>query len=706
MPGPYRGGAGTAGPCPYRGQGNKRADGRFTMGDMRRATLFKGVLAAAAALVMALWGSGPVWALGRGPAGPGSGVGASGGDLFGRKGAGAEERKQVEPVVVSAAVSTARTNPDGQIAIAVVLDHAPNFHTWPNKPVIPAALGEDFPAIATTIEVTGRPEGVGQIGPVQWPEPHAVRVNFGAEPTDLISYEGRAIAYIPVIIAADAAPGPRTLEVTVSYQACDDRQCYQPQRTPLTVEFEVLARGEAAVGAAPDEALFGGFDSSVFAKMLAGEITTESEFDFFGARFMLADNAYWIILPIAFLAGFLLNLTPCVLPVIPIKVLSLQKQAANPATLAVNGFMYCLGIIAAFAALGLVMFGLLSAGAKMEWGEIYSYTWFTIPLAVIVGVFGLGMMGLFTIQLPKAVYGVNPSLDSPHGNFLFGALTAVLSTPCTGPLLGATLAWAATQPAWVALATITVMGVGMAAPYGLLIAFPKLIDRMPKAGPGGELLKHVMGLFLLAVAAFMGSFVTEARWPWWLVGGFSAAACVWWIIGAWRMLRTKGAKWVNTAIAVIGLAATVHFTRIITTPPPIPWVEYTPEALEAALAEGKIVVIDFTAKWCTNCHVLERTVLAQSPAVELLNSADVVAMQVDLTSQSNEIGWAKQRELGGGGGIPLTAIYAPGRDEPVLFRSFYTGQSLVEAARGEGAGDGGDGASGAGAPAAEAGGVV
>ena len=347
--------------------------------------------------------------------------------------------------------------------------------------------GEGFAAIPTTIALSGRPAAVSHVGPVQWPEPHTVRVDYGTGPIDLVSYADLAVAYLPVIIAPDAASGPLEFEVTVGYQACDDSVCFQPQTVVVRTTVEVRPLGAAPADAGADP-LFADFDPAIFARMLSGEAPEEgarSEFDFLGVKFDLASNAYLVILGLAFIAGFLLNLTPCVLPVIPIKIISLQKQAANPATLAVNGFVYCLGIVATFAALGLLIFGVLSAG-RQEWGQIYSYPWFTIPLAVIVGVFGLGMMGLFTIRLPRAVYGVNPSLDSVHGNFLFGVLTAILSTPCTGPLLGAALAWAATQPAWLAMATITVMGVGMAAPYGALIAFPGLLDRLPKAGPGGE----------------------------------------------------------------------------------------------------------------------------------------------------------------------------------------------------------------------------
>lgn len=218
----------------------------------------------------------------------------------------------------------------------------------------------------------------------------------------------------------------------------------------------------------------------------AAPSSARSRFDFFGYEFTLGRDQTVVILLIALVAGFLLNLTPCVLPVIPIKILSLQQQAGHPGKLALFGAVYCIGIVATFLVLGLLIFGIVTGGQKQDWGQVFTSRWFTIVMAAIVGVMGLGMIGLFTLQLPQSVYMLNPSHDTVLGNFLLGALTAVLSTPCTGPLLGATIAWAATQPPWMGLVTFVVMGLGMALPYAALIAFPTLIDRLPKAGPGAN----------------------------------------------------------------------------------------------------------------------------------------------------------------------------------------------------------------------------
>jgi thiol:disulfide interchange protein DsbD len=584
-----------------------------------------------------------------------------------------------------------------QFVIAVVLDHAEGWHSHTNEPKVPASWArQKFEAIPTTIEVESA-EGM-KYGPIQWPQSHEVFIDLvgNGRPEAYRVFEGRAIAYVPVVVDAKAKVGARTINVRVGFQSCDDKICTFPKDEVIAVGVEVIALG-AAADAPSKESDFAGFDPSVFSKMLSGEVkaitktSAAATFDFLGWKFTIDGGAYWLIFLIAFVAGFLLNLTPCVLPVIPLKILSLQKQASHPGKLALFGTVYCLGIVATFFALGLLMFGLLSGGQKQDWGQIFTNRWFTIGMSAIVLVMGVGMMGLFTIRLPQAVYMVNPSSETTTGNFLMGVLTAILSTPCTGPLLGATIAWAATQPAWIALATLVVMGIGMAAPYAVLIAFPGMVSRLPKAGPGGELLKQVLGIFLIAVGVFLASNLVSEKWPWWVIGGIVGVACVWAIVGAWRMLRTPRGKMVVTGVASLALVGTVFATRSLADEGPLPWKTFAnkpdgaiTEAIQAELAKGKIVVVDFTAKWCTNCHVIEKTVLASDEGVSLLTADGVSLVKVDLSVASETHGWGVVRQISGGGGIPLVAVYRPGQAEPTYFQSFFKVSDLARAMGREG----------------------
>ncbi|MGH7242073.1 MAG: cytochrome c biogenesis protein CcdA [Phycisphaerales bacterium] len=594
-------------------------------------------------------------------------------------------------VTVTASAQRTQVAPGEQFAIAVILDHAKGWHTQTNEPVPPAEL-KDLNLEPTVIQLVAPKEM--KIGPIQWPKPTRVKVGFVGKPVEMEFFVGKAVAFVPVQLSADFPVGALKLPISVAIQACDESVCLMPETIELEVSLEVKPLGQIATAPAGEAGLFTEFDPSVYSRMNAGATaaapsTARSRFDFFGYEFSLGRDQSLVILLIAFVAGFLLNLTPCVLPVIPIKILSLQQQAGHPGKLALFGAVYCVGIVATFLVLGLLIFGIVTGGQKQDWGQVFTSQWFTIIMAAIVGVMGLGMIGLFTVNLPQSVYMLNPSHDTVFGNFLLGGLTAVLSTPCTGPLLGATIAWAATQPPWMGLVTFVVMGAGMAFPYAVLIAFPRLIDRLPKAGPGGELLKQVLGILMLAVAAFLLSNLTSEKWPWFAVGAVAVFGGVWAIVGGWRMLRTTGAKATVTVLALMWIGITVWTTRALTSEGPVTWTRFVnaPEGdvrakIDAALKSGKTVVVDFTAKWCTNCHVIERNVLLSETGVGILNDSNVVPVKIDLTSAGESQGWGLVREISGGGGIPLVAIYRPGRERPIYFNSFFKPSDLEAAVRG------------------------
>lgn len=625
--------------------------------------------------------------------------------------------------VVSASARTqfTRVHPGDRFAIAAVLTIQPGWHIWPDSGQGRVPRGaEGLVPVWTRIGPGEGPrwtsdpdaqpgsftvDGVtAYFGSAQWPAPHeTTTAGLSGSPLTLLAFEGQIVVYVPVTVADDAMPGARRLRLLVQVQACDDSTCLPPEDLEATVSFEIVPKDTPRTDA-PDP-LFAPFDPSVFGRLgVPGSIFVHAAeddvpVDFLGARFTVPP---WMIWLIAFGAGLILNLTPCVLPVVPIKVMSLQHHAKDRARLVLFGTVYCAGIIAFFGVLA-VLVGLLG----QAWGQLNGAWWFSVPLAIVVAAMGLSMLGAFTLRLPQSVYMLNPSGDTVAGNFLLGALTAVLSTPCTGPMLGSVLGWAATQPAVIGIVSVLVMGAGMASPYALLIAFPKLIDRVPRGGPGGELLKQVLGLFMLAAAVYILSFLTPETWTWWFVGFFCAAAFAWMYVGGLRVLRGTNAKIVVTHAAIAGLIVTVIATRAMTEaddPAPtggssgaIPWRVFRSDrdgsirdAVAEALSDGKVVVMDFTAKWCPNCHVIERTILNSDAGRRVLTHDRVVPIKVDITSSSYTEGYAVLKEISGTASIPFLAVVGPARawDRPVTFSSFFKPSDLA-AAVGEAAGPGG-----------------
>ena len=344
-----------------------------------------------------------------------------------------------------------------------------------------------------------------------------------------------------------------------------------------------------------------------------------------------------------------------------------------------------LGVVAFWIGLGAAI--ALLAGFTST-NQLFQYPAFTITVGVIIALMSIGMCGLFSIRLPQFVYAINPGHDTYHGSFAFGIMTAVLSTPCTAPFMGAAAAWSATQTPSTVLCVFGSIGSGMALPYLILSAFPKLIDRMPRTGPASELIKHVMGLLMLAAAAFFigvgisGAMVDPPNPPsrlyWWFVGAFGVAA------GGWLTYRTIqiSAKTLNRAVfGSIGaamLAISAFGSVMLIDKGPIDWVYYTADRFDTAKSDGHVVLMEFTAEWCLNCKALEKSVLRNPRVVEALATNDVIPIKVDLTG-NNEDGNAMLGEVKRLT-IPLLVIFAPDGRE-VFKGDFYTVNQVVEAIR-------------------------
>lgn len=596
-----------------------------------------------------------------------------------------------DEVKVSAHAQRVEVAPGSTLAIAVVIEHAEHFHSWPAKvqDVLPPEI-DDF-AIRTEI-VAKAPQGV-TVGRIQWPQPTlntVPDVTGQTETVEAMTYSGRAIAFVPIRIAADAAPGEVVIDLVTTYQACDESSCLPPMDAKTQVSLTVGVDG--AVAASDD---FAGFDASVFADASAWDgsavdATPASEGrSFFGIRVPTGPIGLALL---GALGGLILNLTPCVLPVIPLKVMAISKHSSSPGRTLYLGLWMAAGVIGFWLSLGVLA---ASVTAFADPSRLFGIWWITLGIGLVIAVMGVGIMGAFEITLPQKVYAVNPKADSGWGSFLFGVMTAVLGLPCFGFVAGALLAGAATMPATTVLAVFGGIGIGMSSPYLVLSLKPDLLKALPKAGPASDLVKQVMGLLLMAAAAyfigagvlaFIGgneSWLAGMPWwakviHWWAVALFGAAAGVWL---AWRTFKISGKPIPSIAMSVIGIVlmggglfAAVKQTQHAQHDY---WVPFTQTALEDAVGRGNVVVLDFTAEWCLNCKTLEAAVLSPDPLGSVLRNSDgLVALKADLTS-TKAAGWDKLRELDQTG-IPLLVVFGPGLDEPWMANA-YTADQVLDA---------------------------
>ena len=593
---------------------------------------------------------------------------------------------------VTASILPSRTEvaPGADFIIAVVLDAESGWHLWPGPGAVPKPYVVFESAIRTEISL---PEG--DSGPIElhpgftiWPEVHGVEADLGDGPLNYGVYEGRVGILIPATVAADAAPGPREISIEVSFQTCDDQFCLAPADETLQTTVTIVAAGTMPSGVNnDDDPVFARFDPSVFAGIRGGELAPEVvDFDVFGLTFSLdaaGGGGFILLLLVAALGGLLLNFTPCVLPVIPLKIMGLSAVAENRRRCLALGGAMSIGVVFFWMVLGGLIAGLKSFQSI---SELFQYPVFTITVGAIIVVMAIGMAGFFTIQLPNKVYALQTSHETLGGSFVFGIMTAILSTPCTAPLMGAAAAWATTQSPATVLTVFGAIGIGMAIPYLILSAFPDLVKKMPRTGPASEVVKQVMGLLLLAAGVyFVGSGISgltvvpgepPSRLYWWVVALAATAAGVWLLVRTWRLTSKIGPRLVFGGLGAFIAALSIWVGMVMTAKGPINWIYYTPERFANAISEDKVVVLDFTAEWCLNCKTLEATVLQTARVVAAFERDDVVPMKIDLTGD-NPDGKARLAEAGRLT-IPLLVVY--GKDASEVWKSdAYTPSQVLDA---------------------------
>jgi thiol:disulfide interchange protein DsbD len=374
-----------------------------------------------------------------------------------------------------------------------------------------------------------------------------------------------------------------------------------------------------------------------------------------------------------FLGGMILNLMPCVLPVISLKIFGFIAQAGeSPKRILRHGLAFTAGIFAWFLGIALLVIFLKSGGSQVTWGAFqFQNAYFVAGLSVLVFLFALNLFGVFEITLPGAA---TTTLDHAAasggyaGSFFQGLFATLLATPCTAPFLGSALGFAFGQSPAVILGMFIAVALGMSLPYLLLSARPGWRKWIPKPGMWMERLKQFMGFPLLATNLWLLWVIQTQRGDQaalillvlFLVLGF----CAWlygMAAGRWRTILLL--------ILVVGIACGIRIaggrlSRMsasalsATESEGVDWIPYSPEALQKLRAEGKPVFLDFTASWCLTCQFNERTAINVPAVRKLLKEKGVIAMKGDWTNSDPAITSALKSF--GRVGVPLAVYYPPG----------------------------------------------
>jgi len=403
------------------------------------------------------------------------------------------------------------------------------------------------------------------------------------------------------------------------------------------------------------------------------------------------------ILVFAFIGGLILNLMPCVLPVLSLKVFSLMKHAGKNAKSAwIQGLAFTMGVLVSFWALAGLLIILRTAGNHLGWGFQMQSPGFVLFLILLFFILGLNLFGVF--ELGTSLVGLDAKTTNHLGglasSFGNGALATLAATPCTAPFMGSALGFAAQQPAYISLLIFTFLALGMATPYLLLTIFPGALRFVPKPGAWMEAFKQFMGFLLMATVIFLvyvfGSLVGGDQVPW-LLFVLLLASIAAWIYGKWgtpyHSTPVRFAAYILT-FGIFGYAIFCGVGLAKTDPPPHGggyeaattdgWQPWSQDAVDATLAKGQPAFVDFTAAWCLSCKVNERVALGTDAVKQAFAQKNVALFRADWTHSDPAISQTLQKF--NRDGVPLYLLYSPARkDAPQVLPEVLTPGIVLDA---------------------------
>lgn len=392
----------------------------------------------------------------------------------------------------------------------------------------------------------------------------------------------------------------------------------------------------------------------------------------------------WALL-FGLLAGIILNFMPCVLPVIGIKILSFTNAQHSKHGALIHSLSFSSGIISIFLVLAS-----LASFANFSWGQQFQNPFILSLIIVLIIVFALGMFDLYTLSISASTGPGKVDRYPLLKDFLNGVFATILATPCSGPLLGATLAWTLTQSTLTVFVIFTTIGIGMALPYILFSINKSLLRLIPKPGPWMNDLKHFMGFVLFGAAAYLLTGLSNAM----IVStlGFSVfliyGIMLYKRISPWGAVTKKKIIGVSIflLLAVTGFYVNFFFVKntLVSsqdsskTTSSITWNDFTPEILKDALSKGQPVVIDFTASWCLNCQFNKATVLKHPSVEKIINKKGILTLKADLTSPNPDA--EKLLHHLGSRSVPFLAIFSgTNPNEPFIMRDILNKSRVISA---------------------------
>ena len=403
----------------------------------------------------------------------------------------------------------------------------------------------------------------------------------------------------------------------------------------------------------------------------------------------------WAACLFAFLGGLILNLMPCVLPVLTIKILALiEEGASRPGQRRRNGIIFTLGVMVSFWILAGLLAALKLSGQKIGWGFQFQSPYFVAGMAQLFFLLALNLMGIFEIGASLTRLGnIKNNFRGDVAHFLSGVLAAVVATPCTAPFMGVAVGYALAQSLAQIFLVFTCLALGMAFPFLVLVCFPGALKFIPKPGAWMVILKIAFGFVLMvcviwlvwvlgmqkgleAVIALLAGFLFAAMGAW----GY-------WYLQGKTTQKAAAQKILALSLIILGWLVSFYWAKALS---PIsrpmaaqgeenlPWQDFSGELLAKLRREEKPVLVDFTAAWCLTCQVNERLVFRSKDVIAKLESKGIILLKADWTNRSEEI--TRALAAFGRSSIPLYVLYSSdSKTEPLILPEIITPSIMLEA---------------------------
>ena len=404
----------------------------------------------------------------------------------------------------------------------------------------------------------------------------------------------------------------------------------------------------------------------------------------------------WLALLFAFAGGLILNLMPCVLPVLSLKVLSLVQGAGEGRRAALrHGWVFTFGVVLSFWVIAGVMLLLQAGGAQLGWGFQLQSPVFVMILAAFFFLFALNLFGVYEISFTGGKAASAQGRSGLGGAFVSGVTATLVATPCTAPFMGSALGFSLTQPPLVSMLIYTGLGLGMASPYLVLAAFPELLRFLPKPGRWMETFKQALGFVLVATVIWLAWVLSSQAGSTGvivLMGVLLLLAMAAWIYGRWgHVAAARPVRLVSRSVVVTVLLAGLALGAVgvnelgrapdassISDGTGVAWEPFSQKRLDQLLAENKNVFVDFTAAWCLSCQVNERVAFSSEEVQRRFAELGIVPLKADWTNRSEEI--TRALAAFGRNSVPLYVLYNPaGGGQPTLLPEILTPGIVLDA---------------------------